>query len=47
MSTLDGRISAFHFGIGSGSSSFESSGFVVISRMQGVLDVIRIIIIVV
>jgi len=36
--TLDGQISAFHFGIGSGSSSFESSGFVGNGTIEGLLE---------
>ena len=38
MSTLDGWISAFHFGIGSGFSSFESSGFVGNGTIEGFLE---------
>jgi len=38
MFTFDGRISAFHFGIGSGSSSFESSGFVGNGTIEGFLE---------
>ena len=38
MFTLDGRISAFHIGIGSGSSLFESSGFVGNGTIEGLLE---------
>ena len=38
MFILDGRISAFHFGISSGSSSFDCSGFVGNGTIEGLLE---------
>jgi len=38
MSTLDGRVSAFNFDLSSGSSSFESSGFVGNGTIEGLLE---------
>ena len=38
MFILDGRISAFHFGISSGSSSFDYSGFVGNGTIEGLLE---------
>ena len=38
MSTLDGRVSDFNFDLSSGSSSFESSGFLGSGTIEGLLE---------